>query len=79
MHDQIKTVALGWPVGMPTCRPMSDGIFEVRVRLPNRIARVLFCFSGKSLVLLHGFIKKTESTPRAELDLARKRMAQLME
>jgi phage-related protein len=64
-----------WPVGMPLCRPMGDGLWEVRSSLPRgRIARVLFCAEEDELVALHGFIKKTQQTPDAELKLARKRM-----
>jgi phage-related protein len=70
----IATVEYGWPIGMPTCRPMGGGLFEVRTSLDgNRIARVLFCLFEDQIVLLHGFIKKTRETPQADLDLARKR------
>ena len=60
----------GWPIGMPVCRPLVDGIYEVRSSLAqNRIARVLFYIDKKGrMVLLHGFIKKT---PDEELELAR--------
>jgi len=72
--EDIKTVEFGWPIGMPTCRPMGSGLFEVRTDLSDgRIARVLFCFIGKKMVLLHGFIKKTQKTPKPDIDLARKR------
>jgi phage-related protein len=74
----IKTVEYGWPIGMPTCRPMGEGLFEVRTELPsNKIARVLFCLHQGSMVLLHGFIKKTQKTPKADLDLARQRKRRL--
>lgn len=67
-----------WPVGMPLCRPMGQGLWEVRTSLPsNRIARVLFCQHEGCLVALHGFIKKTQATPKADLDLARQRMKEL--
>lgn len=67
----IATVEYGWPIGMPVCRALGDGLYEVRSSLAgNRIARVLFCFDRDRLVLLHGFIKKTQRTPRADLDLA---------
>lgn len=75
--DSIRTVEFGWPIGMPTCRPMGDGLFEVRRHLRNRIARVLFCVHDGRMVLLHGFIKKTQETPKADLDLARDRMKTL--
>ncbi|MEY2911707.1 MAG: hypothetical protein RLZZ184_1016 [Cyanobacteriota bacterium] len=67
----IKTVEFGWLIGMPTCRPMGDGLFEVRTNLPqNKIARVLFCFYEGKMILLHGFIKKSQKTPKQQLDLA---------
>ena len=72
--SDIKTVEFGWPIGMPTCRPMSGGLYEVRSHLANRSARVLCCISDGQLVLLHGFIKKDQQTPEADLRLARERM-----
>lgn len=70
----IKTVEYGWPIGMPTCRPMGNGLYEVRSNLPNgKIARVLFCIFENHMILLNGFIKKTQKTPKKELDLALKR------
>jgi phage-related protein len=75
--EDIKDVEFGWPVGMPTCQPMGEGLFEVRTNLKKRIARVLFCIHGSTMVLLHGFIKKTEQTPDADLELARDRMKKL--
>ncbi len=72
--EDIKTVEFGWPIGMPACRPLGSGLYEVRTSLgQNRIARVLFYVDKKSrMVLLHGFIKKTQKTPEADLELARK-------
>ena len=63
-----------WPVGMPLCRSLAQGLWEVRSDLPgNRIARVLFSVVRGHIVALHGFIKKSEKTPGADLALARKR------
>jgi phage-related protein len=74
----LRLVEMGWPVGMPLCRPLGGGMWEVRSRLPgNRIARVLFCAAQGSMVLLHGFIKKSQKTPQSELDLARKRQKEV--
>ena len=72
--EDIKTVEFGWPIGMPVCRPLGDGIYEVRTSLAqNRIARVLFYIDKKGrMVLLHGFMKKTRRTPDADLKMARK-------
>lgn len=68
----IKTVEFGWPVGMPVCRPMGDGLYEVRTNLESyNIARVLFCFHAGKMVLLHGFIKKSEKTSLSDLKLAK--------
>lgn len=67
-----------WPVGMPLCRPLGDGLWEVRTNLPTkRTARVLLCFYREHLVALHGFIKKTRATPDDDLALARKRQKEL--
>jgi phage-related protein len=67
-----------WPAGMPLCRPMGRGLWEVRTDLPgNRTARVLICFYQGCLVALHGFIKKTRATPEDDLALARKRQKEL--
>lgn len=63
-----------WPVGMPLCRPMGGGLYEIRTTLPSRrIARTLLIYCQKQLVALHAFIKKTETTPDADLQIARKR------
>lgn len=71
----IATVEYGWPVGMPTCRSLSDGLWEVRSSLPSRReARVIFAVIDEQMVLLHGFIKKSQKTPKADLDLALKRL-----
>ncbi len=69
---------LRWPVGMPLCRPMGKGLWEVRTDLrSNCRARVLICFYQDRLVALHGFIKKTRATPKDGLALARKRQKEL--
>jgi phage-related protein len=72
--EDIKTVEFGWPIGMPVCRPVGDGIYEVRTNLAqNRIARVFFYLDRRGrIVLLHGFVKKTQKTPAEDLDLARR-------
>ena len=67
-----------WPVGMPLCRPLGKGLWEIRTDLPrNRTARVLVCFYKKHLVALQGFIKKTRATPADDLQLARQRQKEL--
>lgn len=67
-----------WPVGMPLCRSLGSGLWEVRTDLPTkRTARVLLCLYHGHLVALHGFIKKTRATPEDDLALARKRQEEL--
>jgi phage-related protein len=74
----IAKVEFGWPIGMPSCRAMGAGLFEIRSNLSDgRIARVLFGIVGGGMVLLHGFVKKTQSTLKADLDLARKRLKEV--
>lgn len=74
----LRLVELGWPVGMRLCRPLGGGLWEVRSSLSsNRIARILFCAVQGRMVLLHGFIKKTQKTPQADLELARARQKEL--
>lgn len=70
----IRTTEYGWPIGMPTCRALGGGLHEVRTNLTNRIARILFRVNKtQEMVLLHGFIKKTEATPQEDIDLANAR------
>jgi phage-related protein len=74
LGEDIAAVEFTWPVGMPLVRSMKQGLWELRSALPgNRIARILFCQVGDQMVLLHGFIKKTQKTPDEDLALARKR------
>ncbi|MBU1237891.1 MAG: type II toxin-antitoxin system RelE/ParE family toxin [Gammaproteobacteria bacterium] len=68
--EDIKTVQFGWPLGMPLVRKMGKDLWEVRVHLEARIARVLFTAVDDVMVLLHGFIKKSQDTPQSELKLA---------
>ena len=70
----LMRVQYRWPVGMPLCRALGDGLWEVRTSLPsNRIARVLFSVQQGRILVLHGFIKKTQKTPPDDLALARRR------
>jgi phage-related protein len=70
----VKTSRRWSSAGLPVCRPLGGGIYEVRTSLAqNRIARVLFYIDKKGrMVLLHGFIKKVQKTPVDDLELARK-------
>lgn len=70
----LQRLQYRWPVGMPLCRALKDGLWEVRTSLSSRkIARVLICFHDGVAVALHGFIKKTQKTPDEDLAIARKR------
>ena len=73
----IQKVEFGWPLGLPVCRPLGDGLWEVRSDLPSRrTARVIFCIVAGQMILLHDFIKKTPQTPRGDLNIARVRKAE---
>ncbi len=72
--EDIKTVQFGWPLGMPLVRKLDRDLWEVRIRLPDGIARVLFTTGARRMILLHGFIKKSQKTPREELALAKTRL-----
>lgn len=74
--EDIKTVQIGWPLGMPLVRKMDANLWEVRISLPDKIARILFTVAGKQMVLLHGFIKKSQATPKEDLQTAIKRLKQ---
>jgi phage-related protein len=74
----ILTVQYAWPVGMPLVRNLGDGIWEIRSRLEQCIARTLFVMVDQEIILLHGFIKKQQKTPKDDLDLARKRKTQYL-
>ena len=72
--EDIKDVEFSWPIGMPLVRSMGNDLWEVRSNLPHgRIARVLFCVVDGTMVLLHGFIKKSQKTPKPDLEVALKR------
>ncbi len=81
LGDDLRTLEYGWPMGMPLCRSIAShkGLWEARSSLPHRReARILFCIAGGCLVLLHGFIKKAQKTPKADLDLATRRMKEAL-
>jgi phage-related protein len=76
--DDLRLLQHGWPVGMPLCRPLGKGLSELRSTLSShRIARIILTFFEGALILLHGFIKKDQKTPKTDLDLARKRLRDL--
>jgi len=75
----IRIVQLDWPVDGTLVKSLGKGLWEIRSRLNNRIARILFVFIDGTIVLLHGFIKKTQKTPPQEIELAKKRAKKLEE
>lgn len=75
----ILKVQYAWPLGKPLVENLGGGIWEIRSRLPNRIARTLFMVVNEEIVLLHGFIKKQQKTPPDELNLAKKRKRQYLQ
>jgi phage-related protein len=75
----LATVQVGWPIGMPLCRSLGRSLWEVRSRLSgNRIARLIFFVSEGRVGVVHGFIKKTQKTPPAEIDIAQVRMKEMV-
>lgn len=72
--EDIKTIQFGWPIGMPLVRHIDSELLEVRSKLSNGIARILFLIDDNAMVLIHGFIKKQQKTPKPDLDLARTRV-----
>ena len=75
--SDIKTAQFGWPLGMPLIRKLEPGLWEVRSHISHGIARVIFTVEGHTMVLLHGFIKKSRKTQPGELNTARQRLADL--
>ena len=77
--DEIRVMQFGWPVGLPLVRKMQADLWEVRISLAGRVARVLFTVHAGHAVLLHGFIKKSPKTPDAALQTAKNRLKQLVD
>ena len=75
--DDLKTAQFGWPLGMPLIRELDTALWEVRSKLDNRIARVIFTVDEDKMILLHGFIKKSQKTPPRDLSLAKQRLNEL--
>lgn len=69
--EDIKTVQYGWPLGMPLVGYLGHGLWEVRSKISHgNIARILFFMDHHTMVLVNGFFKKAQKTPKSELDLA---------
>jgi phage-related protein len=75
----LMKVEFGWPIGMPVCRPLSHGLWEVRSSLMSgREARIIFCIHEQRMVMLHSFFKKTQKMPQRDFDLALKRKQEVV-
>jgi phage-related protein len=71
LGEDIKTVQFGWPLGMPLIRNLSNGLWEIRSKLKmGRIARIVFFMNENTMIIVHGFIKKTQKTPNEDIKLA---------
>lgn len=75
--EDIKTVQIGWPLGMPLARPMGGGLWDIRSRVRSRQFRTVFSVEDGLMVLLHGFAKKSRAIPRREIDLCRRRAREM--
>ena len=75
--EDVKTVQFGWPLGMPLVEKLESGLWEVRTKLENKILGVIFTMTDDHIVLLHGFIKKTQKIVKQDLDTARCRMKEV--
>ena len=73
LGEEIRTVQLGWPLGMPVVRKLEADLWEIRVQLASATARLLFTVLHDEIVLLHAFMKKSQRTPGDDLALARQR------
>lgn len=71
--EDIKMVQEGWPLGMPLVGNLGKGLWEVRSTLLNTIARVFFVMHEGKMVLVHGFVKKTQKTSSQDLEIGLKR------
>ena len=77
LGEDIKTLQFGWPVGMPLARKMGDDLWELRTTISSGIARTFFTVYQKKIVLLHGFVKKSQKIPSNELATAKRRLNRL--
>jgi phage-related protein len=75
--EDLRAVQLGWPLGMPLVRKLGTDLWEVRSTIRDGIARVLFTVADEQLVVLHGFVKKSQRTPADDLALATSRMKEV--
>ena len=76
--EDIKTAQYGWPLGMPLIRRIEKDLWEVRSNITDGIARTFFTVERGTMVLLHGFVKKSQETPPKELQTARRRLRNIL-
>jgi phage-related protein len=76
--EDIKTVQIGWPLGMPIVRKLEPGLWEIRCTIQDGIARAFFTTLGATMVLLHGFVKQSSATPKTEIVTARRRKNEVL-
>ena len=76
--EDIKTAQFGWPLGLPLVRKIEKGLWEVRSNIKDGIARTFFTVEEGTMVLLHGFVKKSQETPPNELQTARRRLRNIL-
>lgn len=77
--EDIKTVQIGWPLGMPLVEKLAPHLWEVRIKFPSGIARVIFTVDGNLMVLIHGFNKKSQKIPQREMTTAKNRLKNYQE
>jgi len=75
--EDIKTLQFQWPIGMPLTRKMDENLWELRSHIPSGIARIFFTEYDEKIVLLHGFVKKSQKTPAKELAITKRRLTKL--
>jgi phage-related protein len=80
VHLTERITAFGPDLGMPHTRPLGKGLFELRLKSKEGIGRVFFCnLTGRRVMMLHAFVKKSAKTPAKELKIARGRMKEVVE
>ena len=72
-----RMIKYGPYLGMPYVRALGNGLYEIRAISKEGIARFFFCTKSKQIIILHGFIKKSQKTPKREVDLARRRLKEV--
>jgi len=66
----IRVIQNSFPIGLPLVRKIKHGLWEIRSVVKDGISRIFFTFINEEIILLHGFVKKTQKTPSKEIDIA---------